>query len=157
MTRSTTSAADAAGCCPFLLSTAALISVAVAARLEPRADHGPSTHQVLTDWATDGGPFLSGATQGDLELKAPNPKDDEDVAGIINRIQFRPTKPDHLTSCPRRLEGYVDVDHPVLKFTNVDGKPSTADVMTKCGELKTKVQNVIASFRGGAFVGGTGT
>ena len=51
----------------------------------------------------------------------------------------------------------MDVDHPVLKFTNVDGKPSTADVMTKCGELKTKVQNVIASFRGGAFVGGTGT
>ena len=100
---------------------------------------------------------ISGATQGDLELKAPNPKDDEDVAGIINRIQFRPTKPDHLTSCPRRLEGYVDVVHPVLKFTNVDGKPSTADVMTKCGELKTKVQNVIASFRGGAFVGGTGT
>ena len=105
----------------------------------------------------DGGPFLSGATQGDLDLKAPNPKDDEDGAGIINRIQFRPTKPDHLTSCPRRLEGYVDVVHPVLKFTNVDGKPSTADVMTKCGELKTKVQNVIASFRGGAFVGGTGT
>jgi hypothetical protein len=50
----------------------------------------------------------------------------------------------------------VNIDDPALSF-DVDGKTATADVMTKCGLLQTKVNKVIAAFLRGNIVGGKGT
>ncbi len=108
----------------------------------------------------DGGPFVSGATVSDLNAEGTPPTSDEDVAGITDYIRYRPSKPDHLTSCPRRIEGFVDVDHPGLSFSLDNpavSQPKEGTMELRCKELQQKVENVMKASRAGKIFGGQGT
>jgi hypothetical protein len=104
----------------------------------------------------DAGPFLSGATAGDIHTKAPVPAQNDDVPGMIKRIQFRETFRPQDVACPRRIEGFVDLDSTKLTF-DIDGQTATPAMLAKCKVLQGKVEKVIAACLRGVIVGGKGT
>ena len=121
----------------------------------PKTGAPPGAYKDMVD-EPDGGPFLAGATAGDLHTAAKIPADG-DIQGIIDRIVFRQTFKEEEVSCPRRMEGFADVDHPRLSFPQVDGKPPDDKLLAACTDLQGKVNAVIAAYRAGGIIGGTGT
>lgn len=105
----------------------------------------------------EGGPFFSGATPGEIDVTAPVPAQDGDVPGMQKRIKFNQAAKAVSPSNPRRMAGFVDVDHPGLKFKS-DGKgPSSDKVLEKCKALQAKVDKVIKACLAGKVVGGAST
>jgi hypothetical protein len=106
----------------------------------------------------EGGPFLSGATPGEIDLAAkPMPAQNDDVAGIIRRVKFNQAAKAVSPSNPRRMAGFVDVDNPALKF-KADGQTKASDaVVAKVTALKAKVDKVIAACLAGKVIGGAST
>lgn len=105
---------------------------------------------------SDAGPFLSGATRGDIRTSARVPGQNDDVAGIISRLIFHFGPQPHSVSNPRRLEGYVDIDHRALSFA-IDGQNASPAILSKCRTLQAKVNRVIVACLRGDIVGGAGT
>ncbi|NVB42388.1 CHAP domain-containing protein [Pseudenhygromyxa sp. WMMC2535] len=99
-----------------------------------------------------GGPFLSGASGTAIDEQAPNPTGDSDIEGIIARLKFKQTHAPKKTSNPRRIEGFADVDSPLLTFQNVDGKPSNSNHIKNCELLRDKINNMMAEFRSGKLL-----
>jgi hypothetical protein len=103
----------------------------------------------------DAGPFLGGGYASDVHSDAPLPGRHDDVPRMIRRIAFRPKKTESVPN-PRRMDGFVDIDSPALRF-EVDDKPMEVDHWAKTRLLKAKVDRVIAAYLAGGTLSGVGT
>jgi hypothetical protein len=104
---------------------------------------------------SNAGPFLGGGYGGDVHLDASVPARHDDVPRMIERIVFKPSQGVAGMCNPRRMDGFVDIDSPNLRF-DVDGQPIDPDNYAKCKLLQAKVDRVIAAYLAGRTLSGLG-
>ena len=115
--------------------------------------------------AANEGPYLAGQTLGDIDQSQPVPRINDplyytdtsgDAQEIINRLRFKYEPGGFKPSSPRKVFGFVDVDHPGLTFSAVTDAENP-DHMSAARELEQKVNDVIKETLAGWVFSGHGT
>jgi hypothetical protein len=115
--------------------------------------------------APNDGPYLSGQTPGDIEQANPVPNVNDpffftDTSGdanqISDRLKFHYEPGGFKPSSPRKMFGFVDVDHEGLTF-NAVSTAANPDHIAGAKELEKKVNDVIKETLNGWVFNGHGT
>ncbi|MBL9014737.1 MAG: hypothetical protein JNL83_11205 [Myxococcales bacterium] len=115
--------------------------------------------------AANEGPYLAGQTPLDVDKDKPIPNVNDSLYytdtsaspnEIINRLKFHYEGGGFKPSSPRKMFGFVDVDHPGLTFSAATDAENP-DHMAKARELEQKVNDVIKETLGGWIFNGHGT